>query len=184
MRSFKQLLVTSLFLFAAVAQADGYMELRISLFPAGSFVAKSNKVTGNAVLTGNTVTAKDIKVDTKSFDSGIDLRNEHMRKRFDSANHPFAILVEGKGQDGKGKAKLQVKGTTKEVDGTYKIVDDKQLEATFKTKASEFDIKDVSYMKVGMEDELEVFVRVPLVKGSAAETSAEKAPAKAKGKKK
>lgn len=177
----KHLLVTSIFLFAVVVRADGYMELRISLFPAGSFVAKSSKVTGHAEVAGDVVTAKDIKVDTKSFDSGIDLRNKHMRQRFDPDKFPHATLVEGRGQGGNGKAKLQVRGITKEVEGTYKVVDDKNVEATFKVKASDFDIKDVSYMKVGMEDELEVFVRVPVKKGGAAPAPAAKP---AKGKKK
>ncbi|HEX4923060.1 MAG TPA: YceI family protein [Bdellovibrionales bacterium] len=160
---------------AATALAEPAVELRVSLFPAGNFTAKSAKVKGHAELNGNTVSAKNITVPTASFDSGIDLRNKHMKQRFETEKFPEAVLLEATGRDGKGKGKLQVKGVVREVDGSYKLVNDnKELEATFKTKASDFNIKDVSYMKVGMEDELEVFVRVPVQPASAAPADAPK----------
>jgi polyisoprenoid-binding protein YceI len=169
------------------AWAEPIVELRVGLFPAGSFVAKSSKVKGHAEQNGNEVSAKNITVPTGSFDSGIGLRNTHMKKRFNTDQHPEAVLLEASGKDGKGKGKLQVNGITKEVNGTYKIIDDKELEATFRTKASEFDIKDVAYMGVGMEDELEVFVRVPVKKAGAASAGGEaptgKNPPKKKKKK-
>jgi hypothetical protein len=154
------------FLLCPQIKANGLVELRINLFPAGSFVAKSTKVTGHAEQKGSSVTAKNITVDTNSFDSGIELRNKHMKQRFESDKYPEAILLEAHGEGGKGKGKLKVRDVTQDVEGTYKIEGDQVLEATFKTKASLFGIKDVSYMKVGMEDELEVFVRVPLKKAS------------------
>lgn len=162
-------LVLPLIVMASPARAEPHMELRVSLFPAGSFVAKTSKVKGHAELNGSTVTAKNITVPTGSFDSGIELRNKHMKQRFETEKFPEAELLEAVGRDGKGRGKVKVKGITKDVEGSYKLVnDDKELEATFKTKASEFNIKDVSYMKVGMEDELEIFVRVPVQKGGGA----------------
>jgi hypothetical protein len=170
-------LIAALFLtVSSAAFAQSNVELRIVLFPAGNFVAKTAKVIGRAELSGSEVFAKEIKVETGTFDSGVALRNKHMRQRFESDKFPFATLSDATGKDGKGKGKLTVKNITKDVEGSYKIVDDAFLEATFKAKASDFQIKDVAYMGVGMEDEVEVFVRVPVAKATGAPASNVKKP--------
>jgi hypothetical protein len=150
------------------------VELHVSLSPAGSFVARTKNVAGHVIKNGDSVTAKDVVVDVKSLDSGIELRNKHMLQRLQADKFPKALLLKAEGKGGKGKATIKVKDITKEVEGTYTI-DDKGFEGRFPLKMSEFGIEDVNYMGVGADDEFNVVVALPV----KAETSA---PAKSETK--
>jgi hypothetical protein len=166
-------------------RAYSWVKIRATLFPTGSFVATSHKVVGVAhLLPGNKVEAKNITVPAGSFDSGIELRNKHIKQRFDVEKFPTITLLEARGQGGKGRGKLKVKDIVRDVVGTYKIVDGNMLHAEFKARASGFNIRDVSYLGVGMEDELNLEVEVPLKKvgDSSTSTSASRAGVKKKKK--
>ncbi len=150
------------FFTSALALAQGHLELRISLSPAGHFVAQTNKVTGYVIRNGNTVKAQDVTIDLRDIDSGIALRNKHMKQRLQTDKYPNALLISGEGANGKGKATIKVKNITKMVEGTYKFLSNNMVETHFRLKMSDFNIKDVSYLGVGAEDELEVVVNLPL----------------------
>ena len=73
-----------------------------------------------------------ITVPLTELDTGIDLRNKHMREKYlDTAKYPDAVLVvdrstiqlpaEGKRVTGKGKGKMTIRGKTKDVDFHYAI---------------------------------------------------------------
>ncbi|MNT82283.1 YceI-like domain protein [compost metagenome] len=74
---------------------------------------------------------------------------------------PDATLVSAKGTGGKGTGKIRIKGIEKDIAGTYKI-NGKMLEAEFPLTLSEFQIKDIDYMGVGVEDKVTLHVVVPV----------------------
>jgi len=154
------------------------LKLSVGLSPAGDFVAESDQVSGQAVENPDgSVEAKNIKVPVKSLKSGISMRDEHMQNKYlEAAKYPDIILKAAKGRDGKGAAILIVKGKEGKVNGTY-TKNANHLKANFKMKISEFDIKDISYKGIGVEDEVKVEVTVPLVKASAAKAPVKVAPA-------
>ena len=66
-------------------------------------------------------------------------------------------------------------GIEKKVHGQYKIQDN-QVVATFPLKLSDFKINDVKYMGVGVDDEVNLTVTIPLRK-TLADTTARRQPA-------
>ena len=165
------LVVTGFLSINAKAQS---VAIDVTLKPAGSFTAKTSKVKGVAYQSGDTVTAENILVDLRSIDTGIALRDKHTKERMMVDKYPVAKLVKATGKGGKGKATLQIKGTTQEVDGTYKI-EGGNLVAQFKMLASKIDITGVKYMGVGVSDEVTVNVTVPVKEGVAPTASTAKA---------
>jgi polyisoprenoid-binding protein YceI len=161
------------------------LKLFVGLNPAGDFVAESDQVTGQAVENPDgSVEATNIRVPAKSLKSGINLRDEHMTNKYLEADkYPDIILKVAKGKDGKGLAILIIKGKEGKVSGTYAKSATK-LKANFSLKISDFNIKDISYKGIGVEDEVKVEVIVPLVKASQAKPAPAKAPAKAPARKK
>lgn len=156
------------FLFSSVTWAQSVV-VDVTLNPVGDFKAKTTEVKGEALKVGEEVRAEGIRVNLKSLNTGIELRNEHTLKYLEVDKHPEAILVKARGKGGKGVAKINIKGIEKEVRGTYKIIESgKKLEATFPLTLSDFDIKDISYKNtVGVEDEVQLTVVVPLKEEAA-----------------
>jgi polyisoprenoid-binding protein YceI len=147
----------SSFAFAQSATVD------VSLTPAGSFKIKSSDVRGFAQQTGDSVSAKNISVGLKNLQTGISLRDTHTKKHLEVEKYPDAVLVEAKGKGGKGEGLIKIKGIQKKFTGTYKI-DGNNLVASFTLKGSDFKIDNVKYMGVGVEDDLNVTVTVPIKK--------------------
>jgi len=153
---------------SAVSFADSSATVSVKLSPAGSFKADTKDVKGSAVQRGAEVTAENIMVDLKSLNSGIALRDEHMKNKYlDLKNHPHAILVFARGNSGRGEGKIKINGIEKPVSGIYKIKG-KELDAEFELKLSDFGISGIKYMGVGVSDNVKVNVTVPLVAGAAA----------------
>ena len=149
------------------ALAEPGVVVDVTLNPAGDFKMKTNEVKGFAVVNGDKVTAENIVVDLRNVKTGMALRDKHARDKYlDVKKYPEAVLIKGEGQGGKGKGTLKIRGVEKEVAGTYKV-DGNELTATFKIKVSDFGIKGVKYMGVGVEDEAQIEVKVPVKKGAA-----------------
>jgi len=139
------------------------VEVDISLSPAGSFVAKTTSVTGFALAKGNQVAAKDVHVNLKDLKTGISLRDSHTQKHLETEKYPEAVLIKGLGKDGKGKAKIKLRGKEKVVEGTYALsADRKTLNADFPIVLSEFDINGVKYMGVGVKDQVMIHIHLPV----------------------
>lgn len=151
-------LAIALFSFGVFA---GQVAVDVKLSPAGSFVAQTGKVTGTAVKNGDSVSAENVIVEVNSLSTGIELRDKHLKERLLAAQYPQIRLVKAVGKGGKGKARIEIMGKTKDVAGTYEIKGD-DLKAQFKMKLSELDIKGVRYMGVGVKDEVVVKVDLPL----------------------
>ena len=152
-------LAATLFSISVFAQTGATVDVKLS--PAGSFKAETTKVKGFAQKKGDTITAENVEVDIVSLKTGVDLRDQHLKKRLEVEKHPTAKLIKAEGKGGKGKATVEVKGVKKEVTGTYKIVGS-NLEAKFPMSLASLDVKDVKYMGVGAKDEVIVTVTIPI----------------------
>ena len=153
----------TLLLFSTVLSFAGEASFFVKLVPAGSFVGKSNKVTGFAKLTGTKVSAENIKCDLTDLHTGMELRDKHTKKYLEVEQFPEAILVNASGENGKGKGLIKIKGIEKPIEGTYTIAGS-ELNAEFLLKLSDFKIAGIRYMGVGVADELKLTVKVPLKK--------------------
>jgi hypothetical protein len=163
MRIFCQILSIS-FLFLTQAVAGPQVKIEFKLSPAGKFSAESKEVKGVAVLSGDKVTAENIILPLKSLNSGIELRDDHMKNKYlKVSEHPDAILVRGEGSAGKGIGKFKIRGIEKEVPGSYTL-NEKEVIAQFEIKLSDFGIEGIKYMGVGVNDRAQVSVTLPISK--------------------
>lgn len=154
-------LIASLFFFSISAKAASVVA-SFKISPAGSFQAKTSAVSGQVKKEGQLLKAGPIVVDLTKLTTEMKLRDQHMKDKYlEVKKYPKAELLIGEGQNGKGTGKLKVRGVTKDISGTYKIVG-KNVEATFKIKLSDFNITGIRYMGAGVKDEAEVVATVPL----------------------
>jgi polyisoprenoid-binding protein YceI len=130
--------------------------VKMSLVPASSFEAKSDKLKGEVKKEGNKYTAENLWVKVDDLKTEIDLRDEHFHKHLHADTSPKITFTKVTAADGKGSGTLTVNGIPKVVAFTYKEVSPKKLEATMKVKPSEFKLESAKYMGVGVEDEVEI----------------------------
>jgi polyisoprenoid-binding protein YceI len=156
----KAIIALSLCLFTYASFAASKITLFVTLSPAGSFQAVSQKAKGNLFKQGDSFTADKISVSIESFKTGIDLRDEHTWKHMNSSKNPKAILTELKATGGKATANLEVNGVKKPVKITYKVVG-QEVHANFTVKASEFGMAKAEYLGVGVVDEINVDAVIP-----------------------
>lgn len=149
------LLVSS---FSVFAKAK--ISIFVSLSPAGSFTAVSEKPKGNLFKQGESFTADKISVTIESLKTGIDLRDEHFWKHLNSTKHDKAILTNLKASGGKATADLEVNGVKKPVGITYKVAGEEVI-AAFAVKASQFGLAKAEYLGVGVEDTVKVEAVLP-----------------------
>lgn len=156
----KKLMLLAAILISTNLQAQ-QATVGVTLVPAGSFKAKTSDVKGFATKKGDEVTAKNIVVDLKDLKTGVDLRDKHTKKYLETDKFPQAILVSATGKGGKGTGVIKIRGIEKNIAGTYKI-EGSTLIAQFPLVLSEFEISGIKYMGVGVDDEVEVQVSVPI----------------------
>jgi polyisoprenoid-binding protein YceI len=137
------------------------VSLDVVLNPMGDFKAKTSDVKGFATVKGDEVSASNIIVNLKSLKTGVELRDKHTQKHLQTDKFPEAVLLSATGKGGKGTGKIKIKGVEKDIAGTYKV-EGKTLKAEFKLSLPDFDIKDINYMGVGVEDEVKLVVAVPV----------------------
>lgn len=133
----------------------------VVLNPMGDFKAKTSDVKGFATVKGDEVSASNITVNLKSLKTGVELRDKHTQKHLQTDKFPEAVLLSATGKGGKGTGKIKIKGIEKDIAGTYKV-EGKTLKAEFKLSLPDFGIKDINYMGVGVEDEVNLVVAVPV----------------------
>ena len=153
------ILITSFSLWGA-----GKAEVDVSLTPAGDFKAKTSDVIGEAKAQGDKIIAENIVVKLNNLKTGIALRDKHAREKYlEVAKYPTITLVKAEGKKGKGVGKIQYRGVERDIAGTY-TVSGNRLKAQFPMKLSDFNIKGIKYMGVGVDDEIKVNIDVPLKK--------------------
>lgn len=137
------------------------IEVAVTMNPAGSFKVTTNAVKGSAIKTPTGFIAKDIIVNLKTIETGVSLRDKHAKEKLNVEKYPQAKLLKAQGKNGKGLAIIALKGKKLKVKGTYKIKG-QNLTCKFKMKLSELDVTNIRYMGIGVQDEVEVTVNVPV----------------------
>ena len=158
------LIFSIFFLFGETTLASS-IEVAITMNPAGSFKAKTKAVKGSATKTETGFIAKDITVNLTTLETGVGLRDKHAKDKLNVKEHPQAKLIKAQGKNGKGLALIELKGKKIKAKGTYKIKGN-QLTCKFKMKLSELDINNIRYMGIGVQDEVEVTVVIPVTKSN------------------
>jgi polyisoprenoid-binding protein YceI len=159
----RTLIITSTLLLSLSALAETGVVVQANLSPAGNFQGKSAQVKGVATQKGDTVNASNIIIHLQSLNTGIELRDKHMKDKYlEVGKFPDAVLTEAHGQGGKGTGKLKIHGVEHEVTGTYEIVGGKELTANFPIHLSDYKIEGIRYMGVGVKDEANITVTLPL----------------------
>jgi len=130
--------------------------VKISLWPAGGFEAKSEKLKGEVKKEGNKMTAENLWVKVDELKTGIDLRDEHFHKHLNSEKFPKISMSQIVAENGKGTGVLSVNENKQPVTFTYKNNGPKKIEATFKVKASAFKLPPAKYMEIGVDDDVEI----------------------------
>lgn len=163
----KKMLLGTLIALGANAYAQK-VSFRVNLSPVGSFVAESEKIEGTVLSAGDKLTVESATLPLESLKSGVDLRDEHMKKKyFEVEKFPAAKITAVEGTQGKFKGTLEVHGVSKPIEGTYEISGN-VVTAKFKTKISDFGIPKASYLGIGAKDDVAVEVSLPVKTNTAA----------------
>lgn len=161
--------IFALLVICSFAFSEPNAEVDFKVSGGVNFKAKTKDVKGKVVMKNNEYIAQGVAVDLKNLSTGMGLRDDHMKNKYlEVTKYPEAILVAGKGGNGKGTGKIKIRGKEKDITGTYKAISDKEVEAKFDINLSDFDIKGIRYLGVGVKDTVSVTVIVPLEKAAAA----------------
>ena len=139
----------------------------------GRFDAKTSAVSGTLTANGTHIDGT-LAVDLRTLDTGISLRNEHMRDNYlevgKGAGYDSATLtgidlkgVNGDAPDGKGSfaAMLTVHGATKGVSGPVEVRkagNGLRVKASFPVNLPDYNIPEPRYLGVGVKNTVQVDV--------------------------
>jgi polyisoprenoid-binding protein YceI len=115
-----------------------------------------------------------------TLDTGIDLRNEHMREKYlQVKEHPTAKLeikdlvlnedfnpARPKISEQAFEGELTLHGVTKPVRGKFTVGEKRDVAADFKIKLSDFNVEIPKYLGVTVADEVNVEVKIAELKES------------------
>jgi len=153
--------------------------------PGGAFEAKTASLSGTLTLDASkpVLLKGEISVDLATIDTGIGLRNQHLREKyleiargrgFDQAVLSEIRLAQADGEGFQGETgfagKLLLHGVSREVAGTAKIQrqgPEARVEASFPLTLTDFGIEPPEYLGVGVANKLLVKVRFTATPGPA-----------------
>ena len=160
----KKILLIFLFSTGALGETTKRLQVYVDLWPAGDFIATSYKIRGKVHKKGTKYSAKNIRIPVISIDTGIDLRNTHLRQRLKADKNPKAniVLVEATGENGKGMATFLVNNILQVVPFSFEEIPPKFIKAKFKINFVKFKIPNLKYLGVGVQDTAKVIVIIPL----------------------
>jgi hypothetical protein len=147
------------------AWADGTVEARVQLVPASHFVARSSALRGGVYLSpgGQPEPTDTFEVELTTFDTGVALRTQHMLNKYvEAGKHPTAKLSELKTEGSTFQGQLSFHGKTAPVKGTFRRTGTTYI-AEFPLDITAFGFEAPTYMGVGIEDVIQVTVRVPVL---------------------
>lgn len=132
----------------------------VPLSPAGEFTLKSEKIVGKLKKKGSSFSAASLQTPIASLKTGIKLRDKHTREKLGAPKEKFITVKNVKIKDGKGHAQITINKVTKPL--SFEAEEDgSNVKVKFTLKPSDFSLKDISYMNVGVEDEVEAEITVP-----------------------
>ena len=136
--------------------------LKLSLSPAGSFEAKTNKMEGTVKKVGNKYSSDKLSLMVSDLTTGIELRDNHFRKHLNFEKYPKIYMTNIIAENGKGEGILFVNNEKQKINFEYKNTSDKKIEATFKVIPSSFKLKEAKYLEIGVDDEVEIVAIIVL----------------------
>lgn len=149
---------------AAEKKSAGSIDVHVSLTPAGSFTAHTEDIQGSAQADGDGYKAASIKVKLDTLDTGIGLRTNHMRQNYlETAKYPEAEIRNAKGKGGEFEGEFFLHGKSKKISGKY-AASGATLTGKFSLDVTDFAIKEANYKGVGVENEVQVEVSIPIQK--------------------
>jgi polyisoprenoid-binding protein YceI len=151
-------------------QAQTNAEFFAKLSPAGSFTGATKAVTGFAIVDGDKVSASNIEVDLTKLTTGLELRDKHTQDHLETSKYPKAKLITAQGVAGKGTGEIEIKGIKKSIEGTYSVKNN-FLTAEFNLNLPDFNIKGIRYMGVGLKDNINLKVTIPVNSATVKPTS-------------
>jgi polyisoprenoid-binding protein YceI len=163
--------------------AQGDLRITVPLKPGGGFEAKSNSLAGSLTLSGGSPVALtgELAVDLKTIDTGIELRNQHLREKylevakagFDKAVLSEIRLADATGETFDGKtgftATLRLHGVSRPVSGNAEVRhvgDAVRVVVSFPLTLTDFAIEAPQYMGVGVGTRLGVKVAFTAAHGA------------------
>jgi len=156
----------------SVAQPD--VRIQCPLTIGGSFQAKTAALSGSLTApAGASVFGGMLAVDLRTIDTGISLRNDHLREKYLEVDKPgydtatlSQIELKGVAPDGAGgkgtfSGLLTLHGTMKSVAGPAEVRpagSGTRVKASFPLKLSDYNIPEPRYLGVGVKDTVQVEV--------------------------
>jgi polyisoprenoid-binding protein YceI len=154
----------------------------------GSFEAKTGAIRGTVTLAPSAaVFGGDLSVDLGTLDTGIDLRNDHLRRKylevgrgdgFDHAVLSEIHLGEGDPRGVQGKTHFTgtflLHGTKRPIAGPATVRQEGgtvRVEASFPVTVSDFGIEKPQYLGVGVKDQVSVTVSLVAQPSAGPETA-------------
>jgi polyisoprenoid-binding protein YceI len=169
----------------AFTVAQGDVRVTVPLRPGGGFEARTTSLAGSLTLAGAKPVqlSGELQVDLATIDTGIDLRNRHLRENYleiakGSAYQKALLteihLAEADGEAFEGRSgftgTLRLHNVTKPVAGTAEIRREgtgARVVATFPLLLTDFGIEPPQYMGVGVGNKLVVKVSFLAARGGA-----------------
>ncbi len=149
--------------FTAIGK-PGFLKIRgesKGSYPNGKIKIDKNAING------------EFSFDLKSLDTGIELRNEHMKDKYlEVSKYATAKLTltpitspssELKDMKEKFTGELSLHGVTKKIDGNYQYWGkDKKVKADFEIKVSDFKIDIPKYLGVTVSETVQIEIEITL----------------------
>ncbi len=143
--------------------AEGSIQIAVKLTPAGSFVAKSDRLKGDLSRNQGEISSQKLSVSIDSFKTGMTLRDEHFCKHLGCETQPKAVLSAIKASGGKGTGTLELNGVKRDISFNYEEKES-MLIAKFDLNAADFKMPHAKYLGVEVSDLVSIEVRVPAPK--------------------
>jgi polyisoprenoid-binding protein YceI len=161
--------------------SDADVRVACPLTVGGSFDARTTAITGTLAPAANHALSGELSVDLTKLDTGISLRNTHMREKYlevgkgdDYARAVLSEITLADGDpatfDGKThfKGTLLLHGQRKPISGEARLErrgSNVAVEASFPVVLQDFGIEKPRYLGVGVRDEVQVHVRFTAAPG-------------------
>jgi len=158
-----KLIYLSLLLIPIQSFAEGSIQIAVKLTPAGSFVAKSERLKGDLVRNQGEISSQKLSVSIDSFKTGMSLRDEHFCKHLGCETQPKAVLSAVKASGGKGTGSLELNGVKRDISFNYEDKDS-VIVAKFELNSADFKMPHAKYLGVEVSDIVLVEVRIPAPK--------------------
>lgn len=137
------------------------LKVDIELSPAGSFAITTKRIKGSVRTKGDQLVASKISTPVKSFETGIDLRDKHVKEKLKYDKFPYITVTEAVGQNGAGTALLKVMKVEKKINFKYEKIG-KTIKVSFDLSLADFEIRNISYMDIGVADKAKITAILPL----------------------